>query len=232
MSWRLDEIASAGSENLDPDHVRRYDAKEDARADDEVDLLRQVGLDERSVVVDLGAGTGQFAVAAARVCARVIAVDVSPPMLAELRAKVAASGLENIEVHEGGFLSYRHTGEPADIVYSRWALHHVPDFWKVGALARIHAMLRPGGLLRLSDIVYSFDPSGADRHLQRWRDTLPEHAPPGEWTRQDIDDHIRDEHSTYAWLLESMLDRTGFDIERADYSDDQIFADYLARARE
>jgi hypothetical protein len=30
--WVLDELANAGRENLDPDHVARYDAKMDAGA--------------------------------------------------------------------------------------------------------------------------------------------------------------------------------------------------------
>ena len=34
--WLLDEIASAGRENLDKDHVSRYDSKEDASSDEEV----------------------------------------------------------------------------------------------------------------------------------------------------------------------------------------------------
>jgi hypothetical protein len=27
-----------------------------------------------------------------------------------------------------------------------------------------------------------------------------------------LDEHVRSEFSTYSWLLDSMLDRTGFDI--------------------
>src|SRR3954447_9374447 len=93
--WLLDEVASAGRENLDADHVARYDSKEDAGAPAEVAVLQALGLDEGSLVVDLGSGTGQFTVAAAAVCRKVIAVDVSPLMLARLQAKVEAAGLGN-----------------------------------------------------------------------------------------------------------------------------------------
>ena len=89
--WRLDQIASAGRENLDAEHVARYDAIEDASPDREVALLQQWGLRRESVVVDLGTGTGQFAIAAAHVCDRVVAVDVSPVMIAELRTSSPAS---------------------------------------------------------------------------------------------------------------------------------------------
>ena len=47
--------------------------------------------------------------------------------------------------------------------------------------------------------------------------------------RSDIEEHVRDEHSTFTWLLEPMIERAGFRIERADYSDDGIFAEYIAR---
>jgi len=103
--WILDELASAGRENLDVDHVDRYDQKEDARADTEIALLARLGLGNQSTVVDLGAGTGQFAVAVAPRCARVVAVDVSPVMLDVIRTKVSTSGLSNVEVTEAGFLS-------------------------------------------------------------------------------------------------------------------------------
>ncbi len=227
----LDELAGAGRENLDVDHVARYDEKEDARASDEVALLVELGLDDRSEVVDLGAGTGQFALAVARICARVVAVDISPVMLARLRTKVAASGLSNIEVVRAGFISYEHRGHPADVVYSRWALHHLPDFWKSVALENMRRIVRPGGLLRLWDIVYSFDPSDAEERIEAWCASLP--ATPthdGEWSRSDLEEHVRDEHSTYTWLLEPMIERCGFRIERADYSPDGFQAQYVARA--
>jgi len=63
--WLPDELAVAGRENLDPGHAARYDGKEDAGAAAEVALLRRVGLTPAAAVVDIGAGTGQFAVAAA-----------------------------------------------------------------------------------------------------------------------------------------------------------------------
>ena len=74
-------MSSAGRENLDVDHVARYDEKEDADAAAAVALLVELGLDGRSQVVDLGAGTGQFTLAVAPSCARVVAVDISPLML-------------------------------------------------------------------------------------------------------------------------------------------------------
>ena len=50
------------------------------------------------------------------------------------------------------------------------------------------------------------------------------------WNRSDVEEHIRDEHSTFTWLLEPMLEKAGFEIEDASYSPDKLFARYVARA--
>lgn len=229
--WRPDEVAYAGRENLDPGHVARYDAKEDADAAAEVQLCRSLGLEADSVVVELGAGTGQFALAAAPHCARVIAVDVSEVMLEVLRGKADRAQVGNLEVVQAGFLSYEHAGPPADLVYTRYALHHLPDAWKAVALVRIRGILRPRGVLRLWDVVYGFDPGEAEGRLEAWCATAPDVAPADGWGRAELEEHVRDEHSTFTWLLEPMLERCGFAIETAERSDDGIFARYVLRAR-
>lgn len=228
--WLLDEVSRAGRENLDGDHVARYDGKEDAGAQSEVETLQALGLDDRSLVVDLGAGTGQFTLAAAAVCRQVIAVDISPVMLARLQVKVEESGLRNVELVEAGFLTYEHRGQPADLAYSRYALHHLPDFWKAVALDRIRGFLRPGGVLRLWDVAYAFGPDEVSDRVEAWCATGGA-DPDGEWSRAELEEHVRDEHSTFTWLLEPMIERTGFAIEQAEHSPDGIFAKYVLRSR-
>jgi SAM-dependent methyltransferase len=231
--WRLDEVASAGRENIDVEHVARYDSKEDAGTVDEVARLRALGLTSSSVVVEFGVGTGQFTLAVAPWCGRVMAVDVSPPMLALLQDKITRAKLENVDVVAAGFVSYDHIGPPVDVVYSRFAMHHLPDFWKGVALARIHKILRPGGLFRLWDVVYNFDPFEAEERIEAWcatgRDSAPFEAIEDGWGRWELEEHVRDEHSTYTWLLEAMFERTGFVVEEAEYADDAMYAKYLLR---
>ncbi len=224
--WLLEEMAFAGRENLDAGHVARYDQKEDADAEEEVALLESLGLNNRSTVVDLGAGTGQFAIGVAGSCQRVVAVDVSPVMLRTLEANAAAAGLINIEVVQAGFLTYDHVGAPADFVYSRYALHHLPDFWKAIALTRIHQMLRPTGMVRLWDVVYGFAPHEAEDGVEAWCATGGTEGTSA-WTRAELEEHVRDENSTFTWLLEPMIRRSGFEILQTTYSDNGIFARYL-----
>jgi ubiquinone/menaquinone biosynthesis C-methylase UbiE len=225
-SWVVDELAYAGRENLDPAHVARYDGKMDAEAAAELAALQAAGLGEDATVIDMGAGTGQFALVAADAVGRVIAVDVSPVMLEHLRAKLRSRGVGNVECVEGGFLTYEHGGEPADLVYTRFALHHLPDFWKARALVRMADMLRPGGMLRLSDVVYGFEPAEAEACLERWISETASEGVEGGWTRAELEEHVRDEHSTFTWLLEPMLEWAGFAIEEAEYSEDLMLASY------
>ncbi len=229
-SWWLDERRHAGREHFDEQHARRYDAKMDAQAAEEIALLQEAGaLGPRSSVVEIGAGTGQFSLAAAPVCMRVVAVDVSPVMLARLQEKLDQGGADNVEAVDAGFLTYRHSGEPADIVYSRFALHHLPDFWKGLALQRIAGMLRPRGVLRLSDVVYSFEPADAERRIEAWiTETMAADVEDG-WTRGELAEHVRDEHSTFTWLLEPMIERAGFAVIDTDYSASGMFARYLCK---
>lgn len=231
-AWLFDERAHAGRENLDADHVTHYDAKEAWDASAEVSLLRSHGLDAGSTVLDIGAGTGRFALEVAPYCARVIAADPAAPMLEQLQSKLAAADVvANVEVVEAGFLSYEHEGAPVDVAYSRYALHHLPDFWKVRGLMRLAQCMRPGGLLRLWDVVYSFAPEEADERVERWCAAKAETGEDTEWLRPEFDDHVRNEHSTFTWLLEPMLERSGFDIQAAEYTNDRMFAGYVARRR-
>ena len=215
----IDELAHAGPEHLDPAFVVGYDRKQGyPDPAEDLDAFAAQGLDANSHVVDLGAGAGQFALAAARRFRRVTAVDVSPAMLAVLRERSAAAGLSNLDCVRAGFLSYQQAGPPADGVYTRNALHQLPDFWKALALDRIARMLRPGGVLRLRDLIYDFRPADAEAIFRRWFDHAAADPADG-YTSEDYAEHIRTEFSTFRWLLEPMLAAAGFEIVTAEYEE-------------
>ena len=109
----IDELAHAGPEHLDPAFVAGYDRKQGyPDPAEDLDAFAAHGLDASSAVVDLGAGAGQFALAAARRFGHVTAVDVSPAMLTVLRERSAAAGLANLDCVRAGFLSYPIPGRP------------------------------------------------------------------------------------------------------------------------
>jgi SAM-dependent methyltransferase len=220
----IDERAFAGREHLDPAYVEGYDRKAGTDVVDDVALLQRLGLDEASTLVDLGAGTGLFAAAVAPLARRVVAVDPSPAMLERARAR------GGFEVVEAGFLSYEHAGDAPQFVYSRNALHHLPDYWKGIALARIRDLLAPGGVLVLRDLVYSFEPHEAGEVLEAWYAAAARDARDG-WTRAELETHVRDEHSTYAWLLEPLVRHAGFELRDAWYSESRTYARYICPLR-
>jgi SAM-dependent methyltransferase len=207
----LDELAYAGPEHLDEGFIAGFDRKQGyPDPDEDIAAFEAHGLGSASVVADLGTGTGQFAVPAALRFGRVIAVDVSPAMLTALRAKADREGIANLTAERAGFLGFS-PASPLDGVFTRNALHQLPDFWKAIALQRIADMLRPGGVLRLRDLVYDFAPAEADAIFAGWFAAAATDPAAG-YTAADYAEHIRTEYSTFRWLLEPMLAAAGFEI--------------------
>ena len=221
--WWPDEVAQAGREHLDPDYVADFDRKSPTDWLATVESLAELGVGSQSTVIDLGAGTGTFGLAVSPHVRRVVAVDPSPAMVALIRAR-------GIEAVQGGFLTYEHDDGKVDLVHSRNALHHLPDFWKAVALDRVAQMLRRGGALLLVDIVYSFNPSEADTVVEQWLENAPADPAQG-WTAAELAQHVRTEHSTFSWLLESILDRVGFEVTARSYSESRVYASYVCSRR-
>jgi SAM-dependent methyltransferase len=222
--WCLDERAHAGAEHLDAAYVASYDAKTGLDLDAAREILRRHGLGPDTTLVDLGCGTGLLASAAVSEARRVVGVDVSPAML-----EVARRRSDAVEWVEAGFLTYEHDGDPPQLVHSRNALHHLPDFWKGVALVRTHDLLATGGVLVLRDLVYDFEPAEPARRIEEW---LAGAAPtPAEgWTRSELAEHVREEHSTFTWLLEHLLAHAGFETVERDVHGG-IYATYVCAAR-
>ena len=105
----------------------------------------------------------------------------------------------------------------------------VPDrsLWKAIALERAADMLRPGGVLRLRDFVYSFEPHEADQVFAAWLDKEVAQG----WTLHDLSEHILDEHSTFTWLLEPILEHAGFEIRDRSLREDRLHAAYTCIRR-
>ncbi len=226
-AWYPDEQGFAGSEHLDARYVTAYDRKAKYDPSEDITILREVGLTKTSTVLDLGAGTGVFAIAVAEHCDHVIAVDVSAPMIQMLRQQVEASGRDNVTVIQAGFLSYEHQGGPVDFVFTRNALHQLPDFWKVIALQRMASCLRSGGILRLRDLIFDFDPSEADRAIEAWMAGAVSDPNDG-FTADELAEHTRTEFSSYSWLVDKMLSKVGFEILQRNFVR-AAYGDYTCR---
>jgi ubiquinone/menaquinone biosynthesis C-methylase UbiE len=86
---------------FDPAHRAGLDSPQRKAYLDAERILQQIGLKAGERVADIGAGTGFFAIPAARIVGpsgHVFAIDLASPMLADLRAKIAKTRLSNLEV--------------------------------------------------------------------------------------------------------------------------------------
>ena len=211
----------------DAAQVAVYDRNQTASTPEkEQALVARLGISAKHTVIDLGAGTGNFAIQASLTGASVHAVDISEAMLTYAQSKAQKAGTTNIKFHQAGFLSYEYQDQAADFVVAKNALHILPDFWKMTAFLRIAAMLKPKGVLYLRDVIFSFPPANYTGSINEWIRQVAK--PEGEgWTVRDFEMHVRDEHSTYGWIIEGMLTRAGFEIVEANYNT-PTYAEYLS----
>lgn len=223
--WEFNEKQHAGEEHLEPEEVAQFDEKMPFDPSTEVDTLLEYGLSEDDTIVDFGAGTGVFSLAIAEYCDRAVAVDVSATMLDLIHTKLEKTGIQNVETVNDGFLSYNHQGDTASYAFSKDALHHLPDSWKIEALKNIGATLEHGGIFRLRDFVFTFEPQESQGKIEDW---INENKESTVFTDEDICVHFREEYSTYGFLLEPMLERVGFEILEAKYVDD-FYAEYICQ---
>ncbi|MCA0457260.1 MAG: methyltransferase domain-containing protein [Chloroflexi bacterium] len=222
--WWYDEFRHFAVDFDDPQQVAAYDARQGTKLAGERELVRRLGITAGQQVVEFGTGTGAFAQAAAEVGASVIAVDISPAMLAYAEKRAAEAGLsERTSFVREGFLSYKHNGAPADFIVTKYAFHHLPDFWKGIALNQFAAMLKPNGKFYLEDVVFSFSPDAVESSIEAWIDRVGSGQ---SFSRADFAGHVRDEYSTYGWILEGLIERAGFGVVERDYTA-PTYANYL-----
>ena len=207
--WMFKEFEPVGVDLDSERSVENYDRNQGTSAAADDRLLDRLGVGAGTVLVDLGTGTGSLPVRAAMRGAVAHAVDVSENMLAHTQRRAAEEGV-SVRCHHAGFLSYRHEGT-ADVVVTRSSLHQLPDTWKQLALDRIAACLKTGGLFYVWDAMWSFDASAAEVELPRWIETMAREAGHG-FTAEDFQTHVREEFSTYAWIIEGMIQRVGLAV--------------------
>ncbi len=226
-TWQYDEFQYVGKDYSDPAEVAAYDARHrqfrDVKAENDR-IIEGLEIGPEHTVLDIGAGTGIFALQVAPLCRQVHALDVSQAMLDFARAQARDAGLDNIAFHHGGFLTYEHADEPVDRVLSSLALHHLNDFWKLIGLYRLARIMKPGGRLWLYDVVFSFGPENYETHIEGLFRGME--AKGGAGLAGDFAAHVRDEFTTYDWIMEGLLRRAGFRIDRAEYQN-SVFATYL-----
>src|SRR5262245_33021925 len=207
--WYYTERGRIG---LEPAVAAIYDRHDDsdlrARA-----ALKMLGVQKGWRVADIGCGNGVLATEAALIGAEVDAIDISPAMLS-LAEIYSRDRRAPVRTQSAGLLSFAYQPNSYDLIVSEFALHHLPDFWKAVALSRIFNALKPGANFYLRDIVFVGMPDGLERDVDGWADfSIKNH----EFDREGVITHMRDEYSTFSWVVERMLTDVGFQTVSVDY---------------
>ena len=136
------------------------------------DRARKKLFDQASVqpchrVLDVGCGTGTFAVAIKGwvPSAEVVGLDPDPKALARGRRKAERAGVY-IRFDQGFANALPYSDGSFDRVFSSLMFHHVPHDAKLATMLEVRRVLKPGGSLHLLD----FEQEGPRSHnpLARW----------------------------------------------------------------
>ncbi|MDP4183026.1 MAG: class I SAM-dependent methyltransferase, partial [Bacillota bacterium] len=116
-----------------------------------------------------------------------------------------------------------HKAEPVDLLITKAAFHHLPDFWKQIALLKMNKMIKIGGILYIHDVVFNFEAAEYKDKIDNWISFFEKNA--GEKFKEEVETHIREEYSAFKWVLDGMLERAGFRIENCR-SNDSFVTEY------
>ena len=118
-------------------------------------LIQRSGIKAGQRVLEIGCGSGAYTTFIARTVGPegiVEALDIQPAMLAQLKKKLNLpenSDLQNINLHKASAYELPFEDESLDLAYMITVLAEIPDQEK--ALAEVNRVLRPGGILAVSE---------------------------------------------------------------------------------
>lgn len=174
-------------------------------------MVTHTPVNETARVLDAGCGAGHTGFAFAPHVAQVVAYDLTPAMLAQVRQNAAERDLNNITTQRGSVESLPFDPVSFDVVVSRYSAHHWGD--PQTALDEFRRVLKPGGTFTLSDIVAP-EAFALDTFLQ----TIELLRDPS---------HVRD-HRVSEWVR--MFEAAGFTVEVVFRHDLALhFGDWLTR---
>ena len=108
------------------------------------EALRLAALPPKARVADIAAGPGTLSLLAAAAGATVNAIDLSPRMVNEFRARVAAAGLgDTVDVQVGDGQRLPFESGAYDGAFSMFGLMFFPD--RAAGLREMKRVLKPGG---------------------------------------------------------------------------------------
>src|SRR4029077_18115382 len=150
------------------------DAVMQTRAAQAESLAHMVAAKKSDCAVDLACGSGALAIAFARRVRWIIGLELTPAMLAVAQRTARDAKARNVSLAIGNAEQIPFPDVSLDLVFSSYALHHVPEAGRViGEMSRV---LKRGGRAGIIDIFAVEDPRSAEMHdrIERIRD--PSHT--------------------------------------------------------
>lgn len=119
-------------------------------------LVKSVGLDDKSRVLEIGCGSGQLTCALAAHGLRVTAIDISASMVSAARRKTSGA---TVDFRTGSFERFTEKDGSFDLVVAADALHWIDPELRFSKVARL---LREGGWLAILSIAHDYaEPFGS-----------------------------------------------------------------------
>lgn len=110
----------------------------------------QIILSQEMSVLEFGCGTGLLSFCLQPYLGQIVLADNSKGMLKVLREKIADRGVSNMTPVFLDLISDTLPLDRYDLIYTLLTMHHILDTDQ--ALRCFHAMLKPGGLICISDL--------------------------------------------------------------------------------
>ncbi|MDN3647589.1 metalloregulator ArsR/SmtB family transcription factor [Reinekea marina] len=133
-------------------------------------LLDSLDRPKQQNVLEVGPGKGEFLRALAERFDDVTGIDISPVMLDQAKAQVGE--YNNVKFIEGSTEFLAEQNQQFDIIIYNMVLHHVPT--PEGEIAQCAQLLRPGGLLIVTDLCHHDQEWAREQCGDQWLGFEPE----------------------------------------------------------
>jgi tRNA (cmo5U34)-methyltransferase len=190
------------------------------------EVLRNILPARPRSVLDLGCGDGRLAALVLESCPtidRVVAVDLSPPMLARARQRFDGDG--RVDVRSFDLADPIEPLGNFDVIVSGFAIHHLEDDRKRSLFAEVAAQLHPGGLFANLEVVASSSPelhatflAAIGRPVDDPEDRLVDTERQAKWMREAGLDEV---HCRWRWRGFALLIGRGTADASTDVADER-----------
>lgn len=127
-----------------PEHMDRLLSADREKLISPEEVWQSLGITASSVLADIGAGPGFFAIRGAKLTTgSVHAVDIEPLMLEKLAQRAVEEGVTNVLTHAGNAQAIPLADAVADQTLCAFVLHEVDDL--AVALSELKRITKPGG---------------------------------------------------------------------------------------